>query len=291
MTEQFHNNSSSTYLFVDAGHLYQYFHETLSKFFLSDAEIDFEKLKRYFSAKKCFYYDCLDDKKKNKETEDEFQNRIKEHNERLTKIRETAGCHVRLGSLTGSDKNRRQKEVDVLLTVDMMTHAVRQNMTHAVLITGDRDFKPLVESLVQLGIFVTIAGHIKHTSMELAWAADNHDVLSLSKYCAFSNQNFGENYFPKKHKSYHLNDSDRKKVKQIEESNFKGRKILLYQIPNESTPIEALKAHLFNKTHKFLIEMPYFFSNGERLTIEHDDLDILKLYFELEYEKVEWQRI
>jgi uncharacterized LabA/DUF88 family protein len=38
----------------------------------------------------------------------------------------------------------------------MMNHAIRQNMRRAVLVTGDADFKPLVESMVQIGMFVEI---------------------------------------------------------------------------------------------------------------------------------------
>jgi uncharacterized LabA/DUF88 family protein len=37
-----------------------------------------------------------------------------------------------------------------------MNHSFRRNMTKAVLIAGDQDFKPVVESLVQAGTWVTV---------------------------------------------------------------------------------------------------------------------------------------
>ena len=78
----------------------------------------------------------------------EFEEGKQKQEMELNRIRKVYGTHVRLGSLTGIEKKRRQKEVDILLAVDMMNHAVRQNMTRAVLLSGERDFKPLIESLV-----------------------------------------------------------------------------------------------------------------------------------------------
>jgi uncharacterized LabA/DUF88 family protein len=51
---------------------------------------------------------------------------------------------VRQGWLSPG-KKRQQKEVDVLLAVDMLTRSFYKNMTKAVLLAGDRDFKPVVE--------------------------------------------------------------------------------------------------------------------------------------------------
>jgi hypothetical protein len=84
--------------------------------------------------------------------------------------------------MTGTYKNKRQKGVDILLAVDMMNHAVRQNMVSAILLSGDGDFQPLVEAVVQMGLFVTLAGDINHTSRELAVAADDYRPLRLTDY-------------------------------------------------------------------------------------------------------------
>jgi hypothetical protein len=44
-------------------------------------------------------------------------------------------------------KNARQKQVDVHLAVDMINHAVRQNLKRASLLTGDLDFKPAIKGV------------------------------------------------------------------------------------------------------------------------------------------------
>jgi uncharacterized LabA/DUF88 family protein len=166
------------YLFIDGGYLIRQLSEYNRKWFGEDAEINFNNIKGGFGAYKCFYYDCLDEIKGKNESEETFQKRIAKQKEFFNKIRSTHGTHVRLGHLAGEKK--RQKEVDILLAVEMMEHAVRQNMNNVVLLSGDRDFKPLVESLVRMGVFVTVAGFLRHTSDELSYAADSYQELKFS---------------------------------------------------------------------------------------------------------------
>src|SRR5574341_2345110 len=183
------------YLFIDGAYLREHYSQSVRKWFGDGGEIDFQTLKKNLGVQKCFYYDCLDDIKHDSETESEFNSRLAQQESVFNKIREVDGTHVRLGSLTGSKKNKRQKEVDILLAVDMMNHAVRQNMSRAFLLSGDRDFKPLVESLVQMGLFVIVVADIQHTSNELAWAADKYIKVTLREYHAWSTLKL-QNKFP-----------------------------------------------------------------------------------------------
>jgi len=175
-----------TYLFIDGGHLRNYYAESVRKWFGEDGQINFDALKTQMGAHKCFYYDCLDDIRRSNETEVEFEARQMKQEMELNRIRNVHGTHVRLGSLAGNEKTRRQKEVDILLAVDMMNHAVRQNMTRAVLLSGDRDFKPLIESLVQMGLFVIVAADFRHISNELARAADGYREIKFHDYHTWS---------------------------------------------------------------------------------------------------------
>ncbi len=177
---------STTYLFIDGGHLRQYYTESVSQWFNKEGDIDFNELKAQVSAFKLFYYDCLDDQRRDGESETDHKSRVGKQEDWFNTISAVQGAHVRRGMLRGVGKKLRQKEVDVLLAVDMMNHAVRQNMTHAVLLSGDSDFKPLVESLVQMGLFVRIVGDCKHTSPELARAADDSSLLNFEDYFGFS---------------------------------------------------------------------------------------------------------
>ncbi len=172
---------SGTYLFVDGGHLRKHYQAATSTWFGERVPLNFVRLKHWFGADKCFYYDCLDNVRRSGEAEATYLERVAQQESDLAAIRGVFGTHVRLGALVG-EGGRRQKEVDILLAVDMLNHTIRGNMATAILLSGDRDFKPVVESLVQHGLFVRVAGDKRHTSQELAQAADGYDALKFSTY-------------------------------------------------------------------------------------------------------------
>jgi hypothetical protein len=78
-----------------------------------------------------------------------------------------------------------KKKVDVMLTVDMLTHTFRRNMHKATLLTGDNDFKPLIDALVQDGMFISLLYPPDETSKELMQAADARWPLSMSMIDGF----------------------------------------------------------------------------------------------------------
>lgn len=170
------------YLFVDAGHLRANFGRVTEAWCGDRVEIDFSKINSVFSAQKVFIYDSIDDSQHAGETVDQQQDRIKAQEVAFRRISALPNTHVRLGSITGTAKKRRQKEVDILIAVEMLNHAVRKNMDLAILLTGDRDFTPLVDALVQFGLNVDVAGDLRTTSDILAAAADNYRPLKLSTY-------------------------------------------------------------------------------------------------------------
>lgn len=182
----------TTYLFVDGSNFRKYFNESTTKWFGQEVEFDFQKIKDFFQAEKAFYYDCIDDVKGDNESQKDFALRVQTQEEKLNKIREVEGCHVHLGSISGKNKKKRQKEVDVMLAVQMMEHAFRGNMQKAVLLSGDKDFRPLVESLVRLGLFVEVVGDRNHISRDLIHSADSSRKLSFIDYHEWTQKNIRE---------------------------------------------------------------------------------------------------
>jgi uncharacterized LabA/DUF88 family protein len=144
----------------------------MQSFFKCDGEINFPMLKQQAVAKRVFFYDCLDDLKRPGESEPDFHARVAAQESLFDSIRELPGFHVRLGTLRGAPKKPRQKEVDVLLAVDMLTHGFDGNMEKAILIAGDLDFRPIVEALVRRGVFVEVWYDKRSIAHELSWAAD-----------------------------------------------------------------------------------------------------------------------
>lgn len=144
----FHEN---TYLFIDGEYLRRVHNDALQSVFNRDGELAFELVKHEARAQRVFVYDCLDDLRRAGESESAYEGRIATQESFFDGIRSLNGVHVRLGSLRGTPKRFRQKEVDVLLATDMLTHGYDGNMRQAILIAGDLDFRPIVEALVRRG--------------------------------------------------------------------------------------------------------------------------------------------
>jgi uncharacterized LabA/DUF88 family protein len=183
----------SKYLFIDGGYL-QDKYEKIQPWFEGHGEINFLSIKGEFGAKKVFYYDCLDDQKRGHESQADFDLRLDQQKQFFNKIRELEGFHVQLGTLVGNGKKRRQKEVDILLAVDMMNHAIRGNMNTGILLSGDRDFRPLVQSLVQMGTYVLISSAEESTAKEFIWAADFHHKIKFHDLYEWSSPSLKAQY-------------------------------------------------------------------------------------------------
>lgn len=265
-----------TYLFVDGSNFRQYFNESTQKWFGQEVEFDFNKIKEFFKAEKAFYYDCIDDIKNDHETDDNFHVRVNAQEEKLNKIREVEGCHVFLGSLRKAkkQKNRGQKEVDVMLAVQMMEHAFRGNMNKAVLLSGDLDFRPLVESSIRLGLFVEVVGDRSHISQDLIHSADSHKKLTFQNYHAWSNREF-QTFKPIDIKLLSFFDVTAK------EDGFTMIKTGIFQD-------NLINIYLRNSDSSFWLSSPLYslFSNIALVSNSQDDLE---LYFELMSGQVVWK--
>jgi uncharacterized LabA/DUF88 family protein len=171
-----------SYLFIDGGYLNRSWQELFVPIFGSSYPLDYCKIKAAFKARRVFYYDCLDDVPKANEDETVFRARLAAQTEAFDTIDGADGVHVRLGWLSPG-KKRHQKEVDVTLAIDMLTNSFAKNMTNAILIAGDRDFRPLVETLVRLGTYVQLVHDPRSSARELVKAADAEVPLTVSHYC------------------------------------------------------------------------------------------------------------
>jgi len=175
--------AGETYTFIDGAYLRLCFEERLQANFGDYLGIRYDRLP--FGGAKTFYYDCLNDIKLDCESNEQFDLRLGAQEAEFEKIASHPDWHVRHGTLSGNSRpggrraRRQQKEIDVLLAVDMMNHAFRQNIERAVLVAGDLDFKPVVESLIQLGRHVTVAACEQTCHRELRLAADAFHSITV----------------------------------------------------------------------------------------------------------------
>lgn len=242
--------------------------DAVRAWFGGNGEIDFPTLIRSCPAGRSFYYDCLDEERQAGESETNHLSRVEKQKARLNKVREAHGCHIRLGVIKG--KTRRQKKVDIMLAVDMLTHAANKNMTRALLLAGDLDFQPAVESLVQLGIFVELIADDKHTSSDLAWSASSYRKLSFRDYYSWSTSALKGKY-------------------PLPRSGDDSRLILKDAAVMNTGSLDGEAFTVYQSEGKFYL-CPQGAGNEKetyyRLT--HDDLRRLKLYLELQGYKVVW---
>jgi hypothetical protein len=196
------------YFFLDGGYIRAKYADAMKRVFgVENAEADFATVHQWcygrrfgggvFSSpvpQRFFYYDCLPDSQKNNETEQEFKKRVEQQNGVFKGIQSLPGFHVRLGSMAGTGRKIRQKKVDVLLAVEMLDNAFRQNMAVAVLLTGDGDFVPVVEAVLRLGTWVEVCYDPLGASEELYSTADRAVPLTFQDFWLWGTKDFRTKY-------------------------------------------------------------------------------------------------
>lgn len=166
------------YLFIDGGCLRAALRSLSAGLGLPDDALKVMYPLLAGQADKVFYYDAISAQGYDEPIAD-YQARIEFEHEGFDKIRALDRFHVALGEVKGRGRNRRQKQVDVRLAVDMLTHTFRGNIQRATLFAGDDDFIPLVEALVREGLSITI-WHPPQASEALLSAADNRRPFDLA---------------------------------------------------------------------------------------------------------------
>lgn len=130
-------------------------------------------------ARKAFYYDALPVKTA-EEDENAYFLRTNQKRQELSAIEREDGFHVRTGdALYRKKRGNEQKMVDVQLAVDALLQASRGLFSACTLITGDLDFRPLINALVEMGINVHLVYPPSSVNDELLAAADFVSPLTV----------------------------------------------------------------------------------------------------------------
>jgi uncharacterized LabA/DUF88 family protein len=256
-----------TYLFIDGEYLRRVYNEAMQSVFGCDGELSFAALKQNARATRVFFYDCIDDVQRPAESGSVFDARVAAQEVFFDNIRALEGVHVRLGSLRGKPKRLRQKEVDVLLATDMLTHGYDGNMRKAILIAGDLDFRPIVEALVRRGVFIEIWYERKSGARELPGAADFGRELGFETFYLLSSQSFqSQNVLPVMNRAHAPVDTP----VVISQCVDDGRQVTLFHEANRSM---------------FVIRAER--SDGV-LWFDHGDANVLQRYFSVKFGPVNW---
>jgi len=185
-------------------------------------------------------------------------------------LRKLRGWHIYEGVIKGTGRRARQKEVDILIAVDMLTHAYRRNMHSVTFIAGDQDFRPLVDALVRDGMFIELMYDPRSISKELADAADARRILD--PYLIFQ----------------WLDESFKKTHPLPERYAAKDKKTFLTP-PIETAETDFGLVELFYDEGKYVISHPYPDLSEHFLITSHSDIDFLKRVYEQIYGRFDWK--
>jgi uncharacterized LabA/DUF88 family protein len=262
---------ATSYLFIDGGYLRRVFENFgMQVFGTKDIPVDYENLSRGYT--KTFYYDCLPTKSAN-ETEQQFEARLAVALAHHASLRGLRGWHVFEGVMKGTGKKLRQKEVDILIAVDMLTHTHRRNMHTMAFIAGDQDFRPLVEAVVREGMFIELWYEQVSGAADLLNAADARRHLGDYSLFHFTTKAFQKQYpFPHR-------------VGQLEKS--KEHKQLLAT----SQTADGQVAELYSQESGYLIIQPDPKNEGYFTHIRHADEAFLKLVHSRSDGTTEWNPV
>jgi uncharacterized LabA/DUF88 family protein len=264
--------SGDTYLFIDGEYLRQRHRAAMQEFFGEDGHLDVEPILHQAEARRAYFYDSVDATRRPDETDFDCQNRVLERESFLSYVQSLSGFHVRRGTVT-LGKKREQKEVDVQLTVDMLTHGFNGTMGKAVLLAGDRDFRPVVDALVRHGVFVDVWYHRNSFSKELPGAADFGHELRLRQLYSWNMHPFKEtHHIPSEYEHAGAPYGDLVKVGSV-----------------AGSPIE-LRSHQLNPTgHTFSLWITV--ALGDTLRIVDENEKLIERYVAAQHAPIEWAEI
>ncbi len=257
------------YLFIDGGCLRTILKIVSDEFFSgNDVDIDFSNLASGF--KKTFYYDAYQPQKREEAAQD-YEARIKPQTDFFNKISLIPGFHVFVGTTHRRRKTIQQKKVDVKLAVDMLTHSIMGNMDKVTLLTGDLDFKPLIDALVQNGMYVTLWYPGNRTTNELIFSADYAKPLNIQALYNSTTNHFKKNFsIPKTFSRQGKNVSQLDLIERwIVKSEF--------------------EVELYEKDNNYLIIFPNPDHSGYYTYAEYDDIELLKLFVRDTFYTFDWR--
>jgi uncharacterized LabA/DUF88 family protein len=152
-------------VFVDGG----YIRPTLKAFGPPIPSISYERLAAQFRGQdellRMYYYDCAPfqskiptpSEKARKAAFDQFKNRLED----LPRTEVRLGRLRRLPRPTGGGYDFEQKQVDVLLTVDLVRLSYTNQIQRAVIVGCDSDFVPAIQAAKDAGVIVQLCYCLK----------------------------------------------------------------------------------------------------------------------------------
>ena len=158
-------------VFIDGSNLYHVLGQTCGR---HDLQFDkfAQKLANGRDLRRIYYYNIRQeafDDRSNATDQDKF----------LSSLYDTPYLEVKLGIWKQRGATMVEKGVDVMLAVDLVTHAFNDHYDSAIIVSGDADFYPALQAVKDVGKQVEVAAFDQNISSEAARVSDLH--LKLNK--------------------------------------------------------------------------------------------------------------
>lgn len=257
------------YLFIDGAYLRENLVELSDRLF-NGKPVDLDYARMSSAYRKTFYYDCLPGRRQG-ESADQHQQRVLAQEALFKRLRALPGWHVYEGTVRGEGGRLRQKQIDTMMAVDMLAHSYRKNASEVTLLAGDLDFKPVIDALVQDGMYVDLWYVRKHASKELIESADRRQPISILILNQWLTDKFRKQYpLPVPHST--PENEARDHVLVLDGTMESGKKVELYQ-----------------KDGSFLIAFEEGHNEGYRMYLRGPDRAILEKYVDEAFESFLWR--
>ena len=158
-------------VFIDGSNLYHVLGQTCGR---HDLQFDkfAQKLANGRDLRRIYYYNIRQEAfedRSNASDQDKF----------LSSLYDTPYLEVKLGIWKQRGATMVEKGVDVMLAVDLVTHAYNDHFDSAIIVSGDADFYPALQAVKDVGKQVEVAAFDQNISSEAARVSDLH--LKLNK--------------------------------------------------------------------------------------------------------------
>ena len=164
------------YLFIDGASLRKTIERYEKDLFRTPIRLNYLRIGESFE--KVYYYDCLPPRG-SAEAEEVYAPKCQPQLMLFEHLQTLRGWHVVQGiAKRGRNEAPTQKEVDIHIAVDMLTHTHRRNMSSLTFIANDLDFRPLIDALVRDGMQVNLIFEPGKSSKDLLHAADDRIPLT-----------------------------------------------------------------------------------------------------------------
>jgi uncharacterized LabA/DUF88 family protein len=157
-------------VFIDGSNLYHVLGQTCGR---HDLQFDkfAQKLANGRNLRRVYYYNIRQEAfedRSNAADQDKF----------LSSLYDTPHLEVKLGIWKQRGATMVEKGVDVMLAVDLVTHAYEDHYDSAIIVSGDADFYPALQAVKDVGKQVEVAAFDQNISSEAARVADLHIKLT-----------------------------------------------------------------------------------------------------------------